>query len=105
MISGPRQPENDIDVYLTPLIEDFILLLEGVDVDDAYTSDNFRLRAMLFFIINDFPAYGNLSKYNVKGHKVFPICEVYTCHHQLQNRNQDGKLILLTLYMVSCSSR
>ncbi|KAK2426682.1 hypothetical protein QL285_025325 [Trifolium repens] len=37
MISGPRQPGNDIDVYLSPLIEDLRLLWEeGVDVLDAY---------------------------------------------------------------------
>ena len=36
MIAGPRQPGNDIDVYLTPLIEDLKILWEdGVDVWDA----------------------------------------------------------------------
>ena len=36
MISGPKQPGNDIDVYLAPLIEDFKTLWEeGVDVFDA----------------------------------------------------------------------
>jgi len=37
MISGPKQPANDIDVYLNPLIEDLKLLWnEGVDVFDAF---------------------------------------------------------------------
>ena len=37
MISGPRQPGNDIDVYLSPLIEDLTLLWEeGVDAFDGY---------------------------------------------------------------------
>ena len=71
MISGPKQPGNDIDVYLSPLIEDLRLLWEeGVNFDDAYIGDNFKLRAMLFCTINDFHAYINLSGYNVKGHKV-----------------------------------
>ena len=36
MIAGPRQPGNDIDVYLTPLIEDLRKLwVDGVDVYDA----------------------------------------------------------------------
>jgi len=26
MISGPKQPRNDIDVYLSPLIEDLMLM-------------------------------------------------------------------------------
>jgi len=33
------------------------------------------MHVMLFCTINDFPAYGNLSGYNVKGHKACPICE------------------------------
>ncbi|WVZ05731.1 hypothetical protein V8G54_019077 [Vigna mungo] len=64
MISGPKQPRNDIDVYLKPLI-DYLKLLweEGVEVFDSDAEQNFRLRAMLFCTINDFPAYGNLSDY------------------------------------------
>src|SRR3954469_3833529 len=67
MISGPKQPGNDIDVYLSPLIEDLRMLWEeGVDVFDGYSNENFKMRAMLFCIINDFPAYGNLCGYCVK---------------------------------------
>jgi len=37
MIAGPRQPGNNIDVYLTPLIEDLRKLWENrVDVWDGY---------------------------------------------------------------------
>ncbi|GAU38745.1 hypothetical protein TSUD_158760 [Trifolium subterraneum] len=69
MISGPKQPGNDIDVYLSPLIDDLkVLWEEGVDVLDAYFGEEFNMRAMLFCTINDFPAYGNLSGYTVKGH-------------------------------------
>ncbi|KAL6523806.1 hypothetical protein OROHE_016344 [Orobanche hederae] len=70
LISGPTQPGNDIDVYLAPLIEDLKLLWEeGIEVRDAYRKDQFRLKAMLFGTISDFPAYGNLSGYNVKDSK------------------------------------
>ena len=35
MIASPREPRNDIDVYLTPLIEDLTKLwVHGVDVYD-----------------------------------------------------------------------
>jgi ssDNA-binding Zn-finger/Zn-ribbon topoisomerase 1 len=75
LISGPKQPGNDIDVYLEPLIEDLKLLWdEGVLMFDAYTKTNFTLRAMIFCTINDFPAYGNLSGYSVKGKKACPVC-------------------------------
>jgi hypothetical protein len=76
MISGPRQPGNDIDVYLAPLIDDLKLLWDkGVRVFDAYSRSEFTLRAMLFCTINDFPAYGNLSGYSTKGARACPICQ------------------------------
>ncbi|XP_052735518.1 uncharacterized protein LOC128197505 [Vigna angularis] len=73
---GPKQPGNDIDIYLAPLIEDLKdMWNEGVEVYDAYTEESFLLRAMLFDTINDFPAYGNLSGYSIKGKCACPICE------------------------------
>ncbi|XP_056697520.1 uncharacterized protein [Spinacia oleracea] len=75
LISGPRQPGNDIDVYLAPLIDDLKMLLEtGVEVFDAYRNEKFNLKAMLFCTIQDFPAYGNLSGYTVKGKAACPLC-------------------------------
>jgi hypothetical protein len=76
LISGPKQPGHDIDVYLAPLIDDLKLLWnEGVPMFDAHTNSNFTLRAMVFCTINDFPAYGNLSGYKTKGEQACPICE------------------------------
>ncbi|KAD4585589.1 hypothetical protein E3N88_23190 [Mikania micrantha] len=67
LIQGPKQPGNDIDVYLAPLIDDLkTLWAPGVDVYDAYKKENFILRAMIFCTISDFPAYGNLSGYSTK---------------------------------------
>ena len=40
LIFGPKQPGNDIDVYLTPLIEDLKFLWEnGVEVYDGYKKE------------------------------------------------------------------
>ncbi|CAM8931788.1 unnamed protein product [Rhodiola kirilowii] len=62
LISGPRQPGNDIDVCLAPLIDDLKLLWnEGVRTFDASRQEYFNMCAMLMCTINDFPAYGNLS--------------------------------------------
>ncbi|RZB86718.1 hypothetical protein D0Y65_026692 [Glycine soja] len=86
MIAGPRQPGNDIDVYLSPLIEDLRTMWElGVDVWDANLQETLRLRAMVFCTINDFPTYGNLSGYSVKGHHACPICEKNTSFVQLKH--------------------
>ncbi|XP_074287969.1 uncharacterized protein LOC141613133 [Silene latifolia] len=69
-------PGNDIDVYLAPLINDLKILWEtGVEVYDAYRNELFNLRAMLFCTIQDYPVYGNLSGYTVKGKAPCPICE------------------------------
>ena len=86
MIVGPRQPGNNIDVYLTPLIEDLHKLwVDGVDVYDENDGQMFSLHGMIFFIVNDFPSYGNLSKYSVKGHHACPICEQNTSFIQLKH--------------------
>ena len=86
MMSGPRQPGNDIDVYLSPLIEDLNLLRnQGVELFDAYEKVKFNLWALLFCTINDFSAYWNLSSYSVKGNSVWLICEENTSYHQLKH--------------------
>lgn len=86
MIAGPRQTGNDIDVYLTLLIEDLTKLWEHrVDVWDGNLRETFRLRAMVFCTINDYPTYGNLSVYSVKGHHACPICEKNMSFFQLKH--------------------
>ena len=35
--------------------------------------------------LNDFPAYGNLSGYSVKGYKACPICRNDTCSERLKH--------------------
>ncbi|XP_057446719.1 uncharacterized protein LOC130738643 isoform X1 [Lotus japonicus] len=86
LISGPKQPRNDIDIYLAPLIEDLKHLWDiGVEVYDGYREENFTLRALLFGTINDFPAYGNLSGYSVKGQCACPICEDDTTTMRLEH--------------------
>ena len=68
VISGPKQPGNDIDVYLAPLIEHLSTLWkDGIEVFDASKQERFTVRAMIFCTINDFPAYRNLSGHKVKG--------------------------------------
>ena len=63
LIPGPKQPGNDIDVYLKPLIENLLLLWKDEDVRmwDAHAEDHFNLRALLFVTTNNWPALSNLS--------------------------------------------
>ncbi|CAL8136483.1 unnamed protein product [Prunus armeniaca] len=86
LISGPKQPGNDINVYLEPLIDDLKSLWDGIrGVYDAHNGEYFTLRAALMWTINDFPAYGNLSGCVVKGYKACPICGDDTPSHRLKN--------------------
>ena len=45
LIQGPKQPGNDIDVYLRLLVDELLLLWkeEGVSVWDEYKQENFDL--------------------------------------------------------------
>ncbi|XP_022883541.1 uncharacterized protein LOC111400360 [Olea europaea var. sylvestris] len=80
LIPGPKQPGNDIDVYLDPLIEDLKEMWNiGVEVYDAFTKSTFNLKAVLMWTINDLPAYGNLSGYPTKGEAACLVCGLSTC--------------------------
>ncbi|XP_073284694.1 uncharacterized protein [Primulina huaijiensis] len=86
LISGPKQPGNDIDLYLAPLIDDLKFLWDiGVDTYDAYRKEIFSLKAVLLWTINDFPAYGKMSGYIVKGYHACPICGEETCSTRLKH--------------------
>ena len=90
LITGPKQPGNDIDVYLAPLIDDLRKMWdEGVSVFDAHQNEMFTLRAALMWTMNDFPAYGNLCGYKVKGKKACPICIDDTSSIYLKNSHND----------------
>ena len=56
IISRPKQPDNDIDVFLEPLMEDMKILWEtGVTKMDASEKKKFILKAIIFVTINDYP--------------------------------------------------
>ena len=70
LIQGPKQPGNDIDVYLRPLVEELLQFWAkpGVRVWDEHKGEEFDLRALLFVTINDWPALSNLSGQTNKGY-------------------------------------
>lgn len=74
LIPGGKSPGNDIDVFLQPLIQELIELWDGIDMFDAHTNQEFKLRAALFWTINDFPALGNLSGWRTIGKFACPYC-------------------------------
>jgi hypothetical protein len=76
LIPSPKQPGNDIDVYLRPLVEELLLLWSKPDVHvwDEYKQEHFDLRALLFITINDWPALSNLSGQTNKGYNACTHC-------------------------------
>ena len=47
LISGPKQPGNDIDVFLAPLIEELQRLWsEGIRVWDAHKKENKMIQSV-----------------------------------------------------------
>jgi hypothetical protein len=62
VISKPKQPDNDIDVFLEPLMEDMKILWEkGVKMMDVSLRNKFTLKAIIFMTITDFPGLFSLS--------------------------------------------
>src|SRR5688572_7949415 len=87
-IQGPKQLGNDIDVYLTSLVDELLLLWkeEGVRVWDEDKNDTFNLRVLLFVTINDWLALGNLfgqtnKRYRASTHCLDDTCIMYLKHY------------------------
>lgn len=75
VIPGPKNPGQNIDLYLQPLIDELKDLWEvGVETYDSFTKQNFQLRAALMCTINDYPAYGMLSGWSTHGVLSCPYC-------------------------------
>jgi hypothetical protein len=83
LISGLRQPGNDIDVFLEPLMEDMQKLwVEGVKVMDASLKKEFSLKAIIFVTITDYPGLFSLSG-QIKGKTGCVVCINDTCYTYL----------------------
>jgi Transposase family tnp2 len=80
MISGPKQPGNDIDVFLAPMIEELKKYVGERSKGMRCISERvLHPLFMLLYIINDFSTYGNLSGFKTKGARACPICQEDTC--------------------------
>ena len=73
----PRQKGlgNDIDVYLQLLVDELKQLWEvGVTTFESFRKQNFNMRAVVLWTINDFLAYRNLSGWNTMVALACPSC-------------------------------
>jgi hypothetical protein len=76
LIQGPKQPGNNIDVYLRPLVIELLQLwdIRVVRLWDEQKQREFDLRALLFLTINNWPALSNISGQTNKGYNACTHC-------------------------------
>jgi hypothetical protein len=76
LIQGPRQPGNDIDVFLEPVIDELVEMFEnGVDdVWDDYKKEHVTIKAVLIITIIDLPSQGCLSGEKTQGYTICVEC-------------------------------
>ncbi|KAL6189175.1 hypothetical protein ACLB2K_040565 [Fragaria x ananassa] len=87
LIPGPTAPGKDLDVFLRPLIDELKELWEtGVRTYDKSTDSVFDMKAAVLWIVNDFPAYGNLSGWSTKGYLACPVCNTDACSYKLRRK-------------------
>nr|XP_016477883.1 PREDICTED: uncharacterized protein LOC107799304 [Nicotiana tabacum] len=86
LIPGPKYPDNDIDVYLQPMVEELKELWDGVETYDAHSKSNFLMRVAIMWTINDFPSYENLSGWSTKGKLACPCCHKDTQSTSLRSK-------------------
>jgi len=74
IIPGLTNPKNKIDVYLQPLVDELKNLWDGVQTYDTAMRQNFVMKAVLMWIVNDFPTLGILSGWSAHGVLGCPVC-------------------------------
>ena len=80
LIQGPRQPRNDIDVFLEPVIDELVEMFEkGVlDVWDKYKKEHVTNQAIFIATITDLSGRGCLFGEKTKGYTGCVECLAWT---------------------------
>ncbi|XP_076907510.1 uncharacterized protein LOC143563991 [Bidens hawaiensis] len=84
IIPGPKNPKQNLDIFLQPKDELKLLFTHGIETYDAYRMNNFQMRVVLLWIVSDFPAYAMLSGWSTHGRLACPYCLNKSGSFQLQ---------------------
>jgi hypothetical protein len=88
VISRPRQPRNDIDVFMELLMEGMKILWEkGVEMMDVSLRKKFTLKAIIFVTITDYSGLFSLSR-QIKGKTSCVVCIDGICYTYLKGSNK-----------------
>nr|GEV61920.1 hypothetical protein [Tanacetum cinerariifolium] len=73
LILGKKNPGQNIDVFLRPLVEELITLYnDRIETYDAARKENFIMKVVLLWTIIDFPAYAMLLGWSTHGKLACP---------------------------------
>ncbi|KAG8391551.1 hypothetical protein BUALT_Bualt01G0199400 [Buddleja alternifolia] len=86
LITGPRAPRKDIDVYLRPLMDQLKELWNGVETYDAYGKESFQMHAAIMWTIDDFFALSNLLGWTTEGYVACPCCLYETDSKRIRSK-------------------
>ena len=103
---GPRQPENDIDVFLEPVIDELVeMFKKGVpDVWDEYKKEHVMIKGVLIATITDLSGRGSLSGEKTKGYTGCVECLDDTDAVNLSNNSKIVYTRHRSLYTTSTST-
>ena len=74
-IPNTKSPNNKTDVYLQPVIDELKGLWDvEIETYNIPIGKIFQINTVLMWIINDFSAYGMLSRWSTNGQLAHPIC-------------------------------
>jgi hypothetical protein len=74
VISGPKEPKKQMNIFLQPLFEELKKLWPGVDAYDSHLKCRFNLRVAYLWSIHDYLGYGKFADWCVHGRLNCPIC-------------------------------
>jgi hypothetical protein len=74
MISGPKEPKKQMNIFLHMLIEQLKELWQGVDAYDSHLKYRFNLRAAYLWSIHNYLAYDKFVTWCVHGRLNYPVC-------------------------------
>ena len=96
LIEGPKQPRNDINLYLGLLKEELDTLWKTpANTWDAAEKEYFPMRAALLMTVHDYLGYGYVAGQVVHGFFGCVRCMDDTMYHQLDRDPGSSKTVFM----------
>jgi hypothetical protein len=76
VISGPKEPRKQMNIFLRPLMKEMKELWQGVDAYDSHLKCRFNLCVAYLWSIHDYLTYAKFADWSVHGQL---NCPIYMC--------------------------